>query len=641
MCGITGFIDLSGSRSSDGLKEVVQRMNTTLAHRGPDGAGIWVDAEAGAAIGHRRLAIIDVSPSGHQPMVSSDGRFVITYNGEIYNYRELRSQAAALGATFVGSSDTEVILECCVRFGIEKAVRAMEGMFALAIWDRHRRELTLVRDRIGVKPLYWGRFGSLFMFASELKALRTHPNCTARINHDAVAAYMRYLYVPTPLSIYENVFKLEAGTMLTVNAHGQTSRRYWSLLDVIHAGIEDRLPVRDLIPALEDTIGRAVSRQMVSDVPLGAFLSGGIDSSTITALMMKASNRPVKTFSMGFDDRACDEAPYAKRVAAHLQTTHAELYAGPKDALSVIPHLPDIYDEPFADSSGIPTYLLSRLTRQHVTVCLSGDGGDELFAGYPRYLQTARFNRHRTWIPLMARSFIHQRIRSIPAIRWDEIWKWAPKIMRPKRPAATMYRVADELMLSDWMNVYKYHVTYWDTTRDLMLAGREPILAMWDRNIESIPTLLERIQAIDLTTYLPDDILTKVDRASMSTGLETRVPLLDEEVVKVAFRIAPALRIRCGVQKWPLKQVLARHLPSDLIDRPKMGFSIPLGAWLRSNLREWAEELLSDSCLARSEVFSHAPIRAKWHDHCIGEQNNQDLIWPVLMFQSWYSRWMV
>ncbi len=641
MCGIAGVLTSVGS-AREPLERNATAMADSIAHRGPDDHGLWSDAEPGIALTHRRLSIVDLSPAGHQPMTSADGRFVITYNGEVYNFQDLRTELEARGVKFRGASDTEVMLEAFAAYGIEATVKRLIGMFAIGVWDRHSRTLTLIRDRLGIKPLYWAKLGEIFLFASELKALRAYPGWAPRIDRGAVAAFMRHNYVPAPHSIYSGVNKLEPGRMLTLPWHGEASiTQYWDVRAVARAGLADplRLSNTELTDQLETLLRDAVRRRMVADVPVGAFLSGGIDSSTVVALMQAANAGPVRTYSIGFDIAGYNEAPHAAEVARHLHTEHTELIVTSKEALDVIPRLPDLYDEPFADSSQIPTYLVSAMTRKHVTVALSGDGGDELFGGYNRYQLAQRFWRNLSLLPRPLRNGLARTLRSLPAERWLQLSNLLPERMRPAQVGDKLHKLASVLALDDASAIYRRLVTHWEPGT-IMPCTEETKGPLWDNSVaEDFPGLLERLQFLDLVTYLPDDILTKVDRASMAVALEARVPLLDHRVVEFAWRIPRQSLVRDGVSKWPLRQVLYRHVPRELVERPKMGFGIPLGNWLRGPLRDWAETLLSETSLRDGGFFDCGVVRRFWADHLDGTHNHQYLLWDVLMFESWRARW--
>lgn len=638
MCGVAGFWDESLGRAAS-PSETARAMADAIRHRGPDDGGVWTDDAAGIALAQRRLAVVDLSASGRQPMVSSDGRFVVVYNGEVYNHDEIRPELEARGVVFRGRSDTEVILEACAAFGVEATVERLIGMFAFALWDRRDRRLTLVRDRLGIKPLYWARFGSLFLFGSELKALRAHPGWSPEIDRNAVSAFLRLSCVPAPLSIYQGVHKLEPGRILTLEEGGEVAfHTFWSAREVAARGARDPLDLSDeeAVDQLEALLGDAVGRRMIADVPLGAFLSGGVDSSTVVALMAKRSDRPVRTFSIGFDENGYDESRHAAAVAAHLGTDHTELRATGARALEVVPDLPRWYDEPFSDSSQIPTRLVSEMTREHVTVALSGDGGDELFAGYNRHAFAERWGRLER-IPPSLRRLAAGAIGALPPRAWDAIARLAPASLRPSQPSDKMRKIAEVLALDDGDAVYRRLVSHWTDPDALALGGHEPRDGvLWDESVaRDVPDLVDRMRFLDLVTYLPDDILTKVDRASMAVALEARVPLIDHRVVEFAFRLPRRMTRRDGRGKWILRRVLDRHVPRALIDRPKMGFGAPLGAWLRGPLRDWAEDLLSETSLRDAGLVDPAPIRRLWREHLTGGRDREHALWDVLTLHAW------
>lgn len=644
MCGFAGFLNIRASTQEAELRTTATAMAQTLRHRGPDAEGCWVDEAAGIALAHRRLSIIDLSPTGAQPMTSASGRSVIAYNGEVYNFDEIRKALTAEGrGPFRGSSDTEVVLEACEAWGVQRAIKRFIGMFAFALWDRETRSLTLVRDRLGIKPLYWAQFGDLFLFGSELKALRAHSRWMPQIDQDAIAAFMRHNYIPAPHTAYRGVSKLPPGSMLEFGPQGQPRiTPYWSLDDVAQEGLNNRLPDDDAaaIDALDSLLSDAVRQRMIADVPLGAFLSGGIDSSTVVALMQANSSRPVKTFSIGFAESGFDEAQHAKQVAKHLGTDHTELYVGPNQALGMIERLPDMFDEPFADSSQIPTFLVSELTRPHVTVSLSGDGGDELFAGYNRYFQTAGAVGHLMNAPHPMRTGLAAALHSMSPGAWDKLFNLVPRHLRPPQPGDKLYKLAD-ILRGDNSALYRRLVSHWDDPSSVVPGGNEPLGPLWDPKLaDRFPDNIERMQYLDTMTYLPDDILTKVDRASMAVSLEARVPLLDHRVVAFAWRLSSKQKIRAGKGKWLLRQVLQRYVPRELVERPKMGFGIPLDRWLRGPLRDWAEDMLSEHSLKQTGVLAPAPIRLKWQEHLGGGRNWQYHLWDALMFQAWAKRWL-
>jgi asparagine synthase (glutamine-hydrolysing) len=636
MCGIAGFMDLEHRSGTQELEALGCAMAATLSHRGPDANGVWSDAEAGIVLGHTRLSIVDLSPAGAQPMVSSCGACVITYNGEVYNAGDLRSELEARGRRFKGHSDTEVLVEAIAEWGVRATVERLIGMFAFAVWDRRTRTLGLVRDRLGIKPLYWGRQNGRVVFASELKTFEMLPAWRPELNHDALAAYMRLAYVPAPYSIYRGIHKLAPGHIATIAADGQVEHAmFWSVEEAAERGKASQLALGDAeaCDALESLLGDAVGRRLVADVPLGAFLSGGIDSSAIAAMMRVKSNAAVRTYSIGFKEEGFDEAPHARAVAAHLGTEHTELYVSPREAQEVIPSLTVIYDEPFADSSQIPTYLLSKLTRQHVTVALSGDGGDELFAGYTRH----RFARMASKVPApLGRALACGLGVAGPALL-DRLFNALPARHRPRLAADKMYKAAG-LFSAGGENGYRSLVSAWDNPEAIVRQAQEVKGPIFDAGLaRALPDPLDRMQYLDTITYLPDDILTKVDRASMAVALEVRVPILDHRIVEFSWRLPSRFKMRHGKGKWLLRQVLYRHVPKELVERPKTGFAMPIGGWLRGPLRAWAEELLSDKRLAEGGLLNPAPIRARWQEHIEGKRNWHASLWTVLMFQAWRS----
>ena len=636
MCGIAGLLDLERRSGSQEPEALGRAMAATLNHRGPDAQGVWSDVEAGVALGHTRLSIVDLSPAGAQPMVSSCGACVITYNGEIYNAGDLRPELEARGRRFRGHSDTEVLVEAIAEWGVKPTVERLIGMFAFASWDRRTRTLSLVRDRLGIKPLYFGRQDGRLVLASELKAFEVLPDWKPELNRDALAAYLRLAYVPSPHSIYRGIDKLAPGHIATINAEGKVeTAAFWSVEKAAERGKSAPFNVsdREAIDTLELLLGDAVGRRLVADVPLGAFLSGGIDSSTIAAMMRMRSNAAVRTYSIGFREEGFDEAPHARAVAAYLGTDHTELYVSPAEAREVIPELPTIYDEPFADSSQIPTYLLSKLTREHVTVALSGDGGDELFAGYTRH----RFARLASGMPAPMGKALACGIGVAGPALWERVFSLLPTEWRPKLAADKMHK-ASRLFRAGEESGYLTLVSAWDDPDELVIGGKEPKGPIFDAGIaRALPDSLDRMQYLDTITYLPDDILTKVDRASMAVALEVRVPILDHRIVEFSWRLPARFKMRGGKGKWLLRQVLYRHVPKALVERPKSGFAIPLGQWLRGPLRAWAEELLSEKGLGEGGLLTPAPIRARWAEHLEGTRNWHASLWPVLMFQAWRS----
>ena len=642
MCGIAGVARLSAATnmSETDLAATVCAMTRPLAHRGPDDAGTWLDKSAGIGLGHRRLSVVDLSAAGSQPMHSADGGLVISYNGEIYNAAELRAELEARGHVFRGHSDTEVIVEGCSGWGVERCVERLIGMFAFAVWNRRTRTLSLVRDRIGIKPLYWAELPNLLLFGSELKALRAHPGWTGEIDRDALLGYLRYGYIAAPRSIYRDVHKLEPGCLLIVRP-GEPPRitRYWNLRKI--AGTAARQDLDLSADAAVDHLARllrdAVGRRMVADVPLGAFLSGGIDSSTVTALMQAQSDRPIRTFSIGFHEARFNEATHAKAIAAYLGTAHTELYVEPSDALAVIPRLPEWYDEPLADSSQIPTYLLAQMTRRDVTVALSGDGGDELFGGYSRYFRTVRLWRRFHWTPTLVWKAASRVTRAVPAAVWDRIFDVIQIPARIEPAGHRLHRAATTFASFDSSDaVYRHLVSLWPRPEEVVPGAREPKGILWDDTCAAeIPDSFSRMQLFDQLSYLPDNILAKVDRATMAVSLEARLPLLDHRVIEFACRVPTTLHLRDGKGKWLLRQVLYRHVPPALVERPKMGFTVPIDLWLRGPLRDWAEALLEPRRLEQEGWLRAEPVRIAWQRHLSGAYNEGYRLWTVLIFQAW------
>ncbi|WP_298268350.1 asparagine synthase (glutamine-hydrolyzing) [Geobacter sp.] len=640
MCGIAGIL---GSRL-----EILEAMSARLNHRGPDDSGHWSDTNAGVGLAHRRLSILDLSPAGHQPMASPSSRFVIVYNGEIYNHLEIRKELEHSGweslCRWRGHSDTETLLAGFDAWGIETTLQKSVGMFAMAVWDKAEKTLTLARDRFGEKPLYYGWSGNTFLFGSELKALRAHPCWHGRIDRDALALYFRHNYIPAPYSIYSGIRKLIPGTMLTMQTGSLAAgvlpepKPYWSMRQMVEASARNPFQgtEREAVDHLENLLSDSIRQQMVADVPLGAFLSGGVDSSTIVALMQAQTDRPVKTFTIGFEENGYNEAEYAKAVARHLRTDHTELYVTPQDALDVIPMLPALYDEPFSDSSQIPTFLVARMTRQHVTVCLSGDAGDELFSGYNRYF-VGRALWHRVgWLPPRVRAAMAVKCASISPARWDAFFRILPQRFRLGGSGDKLHKLADVLAVDSPETMYRQLVSHWKDPAAIVPGSREPLTVLTDRTAwPNRADFTERMMYLDTLSYLPDDILVKVDRAAMGVSLETRIPFLDHRVVEFAWQLPLDLKIRHGQGKWILRQVLYRYVPKSLIERPKTGFGIPLDNWLRGPLREWAESLIGEERLRREGFLHHELIRQKWQEHLSGTRNWQYYLWDVLMFQAW------
>ncbi|MCK6449871.1 MAG: asparagine synthase (glutamine-hydrolyzing) [Alphaproteobacteria bacterium] len=644
MCGIGGWIDRHARTPPAELERIGGAIAASLLHRGPDSGGVWTDETAGVALSFRRLAIQDLTPTGAQPMVSACGRYVIVYNGEVYNAAELRPELEPRGIRFRGHSDTEVILEGCAAWGVETTLRRLIGMFAIALWDRRERVLTLARDRLGIKPLYYLEGVERFIFGSELKALRVCPGWTPELDEDAATAYLRFGYVPSPLSIYRGVAKLPPGHILTLRPNAPASLKpFWDLRPFAVAGARagnGRFDERAAEEELDELLRDAVRRRLISDVPLGAFLSGGIDSSTVVALMQASSNAAVRTFSIGFREEGYDESAHARGVAAHLGTAHTEFIVEARHALDVVPRLPEWFDEPFADSSQIPTYLVSKLAREHVTVALSGDGGDEVFAGYNRYFWADVLWRRVSAVPLPLRRLASGAMRAVPACAWDRLFRAVPQRWRPPQPGDKVHKLARVVTYDSPDALYRHLVSQWPDPAPLVARGREPQGALDDPAIaEEIPGYVQRMQYLDTVTYLPDDILTKVDRATMAVALEGRVPLLDHRVVEYAWSLPLEAKAHAGVGKRILRRVLARYVPDHLVERPKMGFGVPIGDWLRGPLRDWAETLLAPERLAREGFLEPAPVGQAWREHLSGMRNWQYPLWTVLMFQSWRERW--
>jgi asparagine synthase (glutamine-hydrolysing) len=621
-------------------------MGAVLSRRGPDGGDVWFDG--GLALVHRRLAILDLSPAGHQPMHSACGRYVLVFNGEIYNHTELHANLAVQGRApaWRGHSDTEVLLAAIAAWGLATTLQRCRGMFALALWDRQQRELVLARDRIGEKPLYYGRVAGSFAFASELKALRILPEANFSTDPAALGLFLRYGYVPSPHSIYREIYKLPPGTWLRVAADGQHGepQAWWRFADVVQAGTAAPLALGDdeAVVELERLLGAAVGEQMVADVPLGALLSGGLDSSTVVALMQAQSRRPVRTFTIGFAEGDYDEAVHARVVARHLGTEHTELQVTAQDALEVIPRLADIYDEPFADASQIPTTLVCALTRQHVTVCLSGDAGDELFGGYNRYFWASAIWRRLGWLPSSQRRLFAAALSGVPVATWNSLFRGMrpllPKRLHFNNPGDKLHKLAGVMGAASVEDLYRDLVCQWRGPLPLGGMIGPASLVNEPQRWPKASTLIERMMALDTLTYLPDDILVKVDRAAMAASLETRVPLLDPRLIEFAWRLPLHHKVRDGQGKWLLRQVLYRHVPRELVERPKMGFGVPLEHWLRGPLRDWAESLLAPATLSADGLLDPAPTRELWKQHLAG-RNQQYALWPVLMYQAWRQRW--
>ena len=625
-------------------------MTRTLVHRGPDGEGYWFDNHSGVGLGHRRLAVVDLTSEGAQPMVSASGRFVISYNGEVYNFPALRQRLERAGHVFRGRSDTEVILASIEAWGVGPAVQEFVGMFAFALWDRRERKLWLCRDRLGKKPLYFGVDHGTLVFASELRGILEYPGFEPEIDRDSLTLFLRHNYIPAPCSVYRGVSKLEPGHLACFavrdgGALTQSDEPYWSAFDVARSAMDRPLSgtLDDLAQQLEVLLLDAVRIRMISDVPLGVFLSGGIDSSLIAALMQAQSTTPIKTFTVGFEEAGFNEADYAREIAARLGTQHTEVFLSPQDALNVIPGLPDIYDEPFADSSQIPTVLVSQVARRSVTVALSGDGGDELFCGYNRYLWWRQIWGVVGPMPAVIRKMIGRGLTGVSTDRWNSIMRpmvrFLPTALGYGAPGERFHKLAAVLAARNPDALYQRLVSHWTNPEAIVIGGREPSTVLsGDSHINDRDRFTEHMMLLDAVSYLPDDILVKVDRASMSASLETRAPLLDHRVFEFAARVPLRHKLKGSQGKLILRKVLGGYLPEKMFDRPKTGFGVPIDAWLRGPLRDWAEDLLSEKRLSSQGFFRPAPIRQLWQAHLERRQSAHYLIWDVLMFQAWLDR---
>jgi asparagine synthase (glutamine-hydrolysing) len=678
MCGLSGFLTTDTSVLTH-AEPIATSMALAILHRGPDDAGAWADTAAGIALGFRRLSILDLSSAGHQPMHSASGRYVMTFNGEIYNHTDLRDllNSAQLGKptqSWRGHSDSETLLACFEAWGLEETLQKTVGMFAIAIWDTQTRTLHLARDRFGEKPLYYGwattksTAAPAFVFGSELKALRAYPGFANPVSREALALYMRFSYVPAPYSIFQNIYKLEPGCMLSISSNnieavppsaplrppavqgGLRMHRWWSLASVVEAGAQNQISSDDeAFETLEQSLKDAVHVQSLADVPLGAFLSGGVDSSCIVALMQAQASSPVKTFTVGFEEAGFDESPHAKVVARHLGTDHNEFFVSAKQAQEVIAELPNLYDEPFADSSQIPTHLVCKAARQQVTVALSGDAGDELFGGYNRYFWGPRIWSRLAWMPYPARQALGAAIRAVPTAGWDALSRpinaLLPESKKFVRAGDRAHKLATRLGgVHNLDDLYNSLVSEWQDPAEVVKGNgwelgmnlQEPTSMLTDP-LPAVGAEHHQLRMMyrDTMTYLPDDILCKVDRAAMATSLETRVPFLDHRVAELAWRLPLNMKIRDGQGKWALRQVLYKYVPKELIDRPKAGFAIPVGQWLRGPLRDWADALLDEKRLEVEGYFYPKPIRDKWLQHLTGRYDHTPSLWAVLMFQSW------
>ena len=638
MCGIVGYWDRQGASSS-----TVENMALRIQHRGPDGAGTWLNKDGNLAMAHRRLAILELSPAGHQPMLSPCERYTLVFNGEIYNHLDLRAALEKEGGAFAwrGHSDTETLLAALRHWGLENTLQRLNGMFAFALWDSQEKTLSLARDRMGEKPLYYGHNNGRFFFSSELKAFKAHPAWQPEIDRDALALFMRHNAVPAPWSIYKGIKKLPPAHFVVITADGENISKpqcYWDLAQVAEKGVTHGAKEENLVDELDVLLRDAVKSRMAADVPLGAFLSGGYDSSMVAALMQAQSDNPVKTFTIGFNEQGYNEAVHAKAVATHLGTEHTELYVTSEQAMAVIPSLPSIWDEPFSDSSQIPTLLVSKLAREHVTVSLSGDGGDELFCGYNRYTQGYQIWSKLQFLPLPLRQVMGSLMQVFPGASLEAIMRYFPKSLQIPHLADRLPKLGDVLKQKSAIDYYQNLISHWKNPDQLVLGATEPATIF--KQLDRLPKLndfREQMMYLDSMSYLPDDILTKVDRASMAVSLEARVPLLDHRVVEFAWKVPMSMKYREGKGKWLLREVMHRYVPRELMERPKMGFGVPIDEWLRSPLRDWAESLLDEKRLREEGFFDPVPIRKMWQEHVSGKRRWHYYLWDVLMFQAWLA----
>jgi asparagine synthase (glutamine-hydrolysing) len=648
MCGICGFFEMNHHNDKLYRQKTISEMTNTLIHRGPDDFGYWHHPENGLSLGHRRLSIVDLSSHGHQPMKSKSGQFMLVFNGEIYNHISLRKEISNLNTKILwrGHSDTETLLACIEIWGVEKTIQKCSGMFAIAIYDNKENTIYLVRDRMGEKPLYYGFQNGNFLFASELKAILKHPDFIPDIDRNALSLMFNYSYIPAPFSIYKDIKKLQPGTILKVDLKKINLKKevfsepspYWSLKDIsinakkkMYSGTPE-----EAILHLDELLNQSVNEQMVADVPVGAFLSGGIDSSLITSLMQSQSSKPIDTFTIGFSEDAFNEAIYAKKISKHLGTNHTELYVSSQDAINLIEKLPQIYDEPFSDSSQIPAYLVSKMTRKNVSVSLSGDAGDELFGGYNRYIWTKKIWNRIKHIPMPLRKFISNCLISIPPSAWDMFLKF---FLDVSMPGDKIHKTANVFNAKSIEGFYFNLIAHWNNSNNIVV-GQHNIIApvMQKRNLLNLGSIEQNMMYLDSISYLPDDILTKVDRAAMSVSLETRVPFLNHHIVEFANHLPLSMKIKNGESKWILRKLLDKHIPRELVDRPKMGFGVPIDIWLRGPLREWAEALLDESRIKQEGFLHYEPIRKKFDEHLSGKRNWQHLLWDILIFQSWLEK---
>ena len=646
MCGISGYYDPHGRYAPAVLSTAVEQMNVVLRHRGPDDSGLWADEDAGIFFGHTRLAIVDTSPLGAQPMMSNSGRYVLVFNGEIYNHRQLRAELEREASAFHGHSDTEVLLNAIEQWGLKKALQRSHVMFALALWDRRNRCLRLARDRLGEKPLYYGNLNGLFMFGSELKALKCAPNWRGDIDRHSLGMFFRHNYVPTPRSIYQNIHKMPSATILSFDSslNSPSLISYWGAAEEVQRNYATFKGCNEaeVLQVFEQIFTDVLADQMSADVPLGAFLSGGIDSSSVVTAMQRQSSQPVKTFTVGFHEAGYDEALAARKIANYLGTDHTEIYVSSEDAQTIVPKLPQLYDEPFADSSQIPTHLVAQIARQHVAVALSGDGGDELFGGYSRYFLGKRLWKALNTIPSGLKPMLARGVHGVSPATWDRI----AAVLRPLLPKELanahagdrMHKVAGLLEVATEQDFYLDLISHWKNPESIVIGAHNlPSIVRRDWQHAPVSEFVERMMFVDSINYLQDDILVKVDRASMGASLETRVPFLDNRLYEFAWRLPLETKIDDRRGKLLLRKYLAQHLPVELFEQPKTGFGIPLSGWLRGPLREWAEELLTPTKLRASGYLNAKPIRLKWEEHCDGSRDWQYHLWDVLMFQAWFD----
>ena len=658
MCGIAGVFGHNNSRN---LAQVVETMAASLIHRGPDDEGVWVDADANFALGHRRLSILDLSMEGHQPMLSRDGRFVMGFNGEVYNHHLIRGELdrqEQIG--WRGHSDTEVILAAISAWGLERALSKFVGMFAIVLFDRAERRLHLIRDRMGEKPLYYGWCNSAFIFGSELKALKKYPAFAGEVDRDVLALYLRHMVVPAPFTIYQGVYKLQPGYMLSLDfdkvsfdpkktltqnnlpENGIKLSQWWSLRETVESGKASQFADEtEALELLETRLRESIRWQSIADVPLGTFLSGGVDSSLITALMQSESISPIRTFTIGFQEKQYSEADHASTVARHLGTEHIELCVTAKDALGVVQRLPSLYDEPFADSSQLPTFLLCAQAREYMKVALSGDAGDELFGGYNRYFWVRKIWANISWLPHSTRRLFAKVIFLFPPNCWDKVYALISRIQPSSSHLAfagqKLHNLAERLVnIKSDDELFYSLISEWESPRNVVISACEPFTLFQKRNDwPELPDIEHRMMYLDAMTYLPDDIMVKVDRAAMGASLETRSPYMDHRIVELAWRMPLSMKIQNNQGKWPLRKILYKYVPRELIERPKQGFGVPLADWLRGPLRDWAENLISVERLKRDGYFFPEPIHSKWQEHLTGLKNWEHSLWPILMFQQW------